>query len=74
MAMQDIGDLETEDRERAQGYMLEIWYIIGFKRPTGLFTYGSGIRIPPGYAEPLPPGWVSPDKPRTIGRGPGAAS
>ena len=58
--------LETEDRDRAQGYMLEIWYILGFKGATGLFAYGAAYSKPVGYGEPLPPGWTGPDKPRPI--------
>lgn len=57
----------TEDRERAYGYMTEIWYILGFKGATGHFAQGAAFSIPPGYAEPLPPGWTSPDRPRPIG-------
>ncbi len=56
--------LATEDRERTAGYLLEIWYILGFKGATGLFAYGSAYRIPEGYGEPLPPGWKSPTEPR----------
>jgi hypothetical protein len=46
--------------------MLEIWYILGFKGATGRFAYGSAYRNPDGYGEPLPPGWLTPDKPRRI--------
>lgn len=56
--------LATEDRERTAGYLLEIWYILGFKGATGLFSYGSAYRIPEGYGEALPPGWKSPAEPR----------
>jgi hypothetical protein len=59
--------LETEDRDRAQGYLLEIWYIVGFKGATGRFAYGSAYQKPEGYGEPLPPGWTAPDHPRPIG-------
>lgn len=58
--------LATEDRDRTQGYMLEIWYLLGFKGATGLFAYGSYYKVPPGYGEPLPPGWKSPNQPRPI--------
>ncbi|WP_298162544.1 hypothetical protein [Brevundimonas sp.] len=57
----------TEDRDRAHGYMIEVWYILGFRGATGRFAYGDGFPVPPGYAEPLPPGWLSPDQPRPIG-------
>jgi len=59
--------MRTEDRDRTQGYMLEIWYLLGFKGSTGLFQYGSAFKIPQGYGEPLPPGCVSPTQPRPIG-------
>lgn len=64
--MHSVDLLETEDRERTQGYMLEIWYLAGFKGATGRFAYGAYFKPPPGYAEPLPPGWTSPDHPRPI--------
>jgi len=62
--MDAVDMLETEDRDRTQGYMLEVWYLLGFKGATGHFAYGSAIPKPPGYGEPLPPGWTAPDKPR----------
>ena len=65
-AVRDVDMLETEDRDRAYGYMLEVWYILGFKGPTGHFDSGSAYSKPPGYSEPLPPGWLAPDKPRRI--------
>jgi hypothetical protein len=65
--MKAVGTLETEDRDRTQGYMLEVWYILGFKGATGQFAYGSAYPKPQGYGEPLPPGWTAPDRPRPIG-------
>lgn len=65
-AMRQVDSLDTEDRERTQGYLLEIWYLLGFKGATGHFFYGSASYKPPGYGEPLPPGWTAPDKPRPI--------
>ena len=56
----------TEDRERAYGYIAEVWYILGFRGATGHFAHGAGFEVPPGYAEPLPPGWAAPDRPRPI--------
>jgi len=47
--MREVGTLATEDRDRTRGYMLEIWYILGFKGPTGLFAYGSAYPKPDGY-------------------------
>ena len=64
--MSEVDLLATEDRDRTQGYMLEIWYILGFKGSTGRFAYGSAFPKPDGYGEPLPPGWIAPDKPRRI--------
>ena len=65
--MRQVSDLATEDRDRTQGYMLEVWYILGFKGPTGRFAYGAAYPKPSGYGEPLPPGWSAPDKPRPAG-------
>ncbi len=65
--MRDVKDLATEDRDRTQGYMVEIWYLLGFKGATGRFAYGSAYHIPRGFGEPLPPGWASPTQPRPVG-------
>lgn len=65
--MRRVDQLETEDRNRTADYMIEIWYLLGFRGPTGQFAYGAAFRIPEGYAEPLPPGWKSPTEPRPIG-------
>jgi hypothetical protein len=65
--MRRVNLLETEDRDRTAGYMIEIWYILGFKGSTGRFAYGSAFQKPKGYGEPLPPGWKSPTEPRPIG-------
>jgi hypothetical protein len=64
--MRQVFWLATEDRDRTAEYMVEIWYILGFKLATGQFAYGSAHRNPDGYGEPLPPGWIAPDKPRPI--------
>ena len=64
--MQPIKLLATEDRERTLGYMVEIWYLLGFKGATGRFAHGSAFPVPSGYGEPLPPGWRSPTEPRPI--------
>jgi len=66
--MRKVTFLATEDRDRAREYMLEIWYLLGFKDATGRFAYGSAYKAPPGYGEPLPPGWASPTQPRSFGR------
>lgn len=57
---------ETEDRDRAIGYILEVWYILGFCGSTGQFGHGSAYMVPEGYGEPLPTGWAAPDKPRPV--------
>jgi len=64
--MREVDTLMTEDRDRTQDYMLEVWYILGFKGATGHFAYGSAYPKPDGYGEPLPRGWTAPDKPRPI--------
>jgi Domain of unknown function (DUF4844) len=65
--MKRVDQLETEDRDRTSDYMIEIWYILGFKGATGQFAYGSAFPKPPGYGEPLPRGWKSPTERRLIG-------
>lgn len=65
--MKAVRLLETEDRDRTAGYMVEIWYLLGFRGATGRFWYGAAFPVPHGYGEPLPPGWTAPDKPRPIG-------
>lgn len=65
--MNRVSMLETEDRDRASDYMVEIWYLLGFKGATGQFSYGASFKRPEGYGEPLPPGWKSPREPRPIG-------
>jgi hypothetical protein len=72
--MHEVKFLATEDRERTLGYMVEIWYRLGFKGATGRFAYGSAFPVPPGYSEPLPPGWRSPTAPRPITPPPSASS
>ena len=63
-AMKRVDLLETEDRDRTADYMIEIWYLLGFKGATGRFAHGAAFPRPPGYGEPLPPGWKSPTQPR----------
>lgn len=67
-SMKRVNQLETEDRDRTSDYMIEIWYILGFKGATGQFAYGSAFPKPQGYGEPLPRGWKSPTEPRSIGK------
>ena len=66
--MNRVTQLETEDRDRTSDYMIEIWYILGFKGATGHFAHGSAFPKPAGYGEPLPRGWKSPTQPRPIGK------
>jgi hypothetical protein len=66
--MKRVDQLETEDRDRTADYMIEIWYLLGFKGATGRFAYGAAFQRPKGYDEPLPPGWKSPTEPRPIGQ------
>lgn len=66
-AMRRVFWLATEDRDRTADYLLEIWYILGFKGATGQFAHGAAYPRPAGYAEPLPPGWTAPDQPRDFG-------
>lgn len=64
--MRRVDQLETEDRDRTAGYMIEIWYLLGFKGSTGRFAYGAAFKPTEGYGEPLPPGWKSPTDRRPI--------
>lgn len=67
-AMKRVRRLETEDRDRTAGYLVEVWYLLGFKGATGCFAYGPEFPLPAGYGEPLPPGWKSPTEPRQTGQ------
>ena len=67
-AMRHVSWLATADRDRTVEYLLEIWYILGFKLATGQFAHGAAYPSPAGYVEPLPPGWTAPDQPRPIDR------
>jgi hypothetical protein len=60
--------LATRDRERTAEYLLEVWYILGFRLATGQFAHGAAYPVPAGYSEPLPPGWTAPDQPRAFGK------
>jgi len=50
------------DVARLHGYLIEIWYILGYRSATGYFPPSQGG--PEGRGEPLPPGWAAPDRPR----------
>lgn len=67
-AMRQVSWLATEDRDRTIEYLLEVWYILGFRLATGQFAHGAAYPIPAGYSEPLPPGWTAPDQPRPFGK------
>lgn len=61
--------LETADRNRVYEYLLEAWYILGFRGATGHFfarTNAEG-RASSEFVETLPPGWRSPTEPRLVG-------
>lgn len=66
-AVRKVAWLETEDRDRTADYVIEVWYLLGFKGATGRFSHGAAFPRPQGYVEPLPPGWKSPTEPRPIG-------
>ena len=50
------------DQTRLHGYLIEIWYILGYRSATGYFPPAEDA--PEGWSEPLPPGWAAPDRPR----------
>ena len=52
------------DQERLHGYLIEIWYILGYRSATGYFPPSEDA--PEGWSEPLPPGWTAPDRPRLL--------
>ena len=52
----------------AWGRMIEVWYVLGFRSPTGYFIHDPAD-LPDGWGEPLPPGWSAPDQPRPIPAG-----
>jgi len=54
------------DAARLHGYLIEIWYILGYRSATGYFPAPDDA--PEGWAEPLPPGWAAPDRPRLLTR------
>jgi hypothetical protein len=64
--MKRVNLLDTEDRDRTGDYMIEIWYLLGFRGATGRFASGAAFQPPEGYGEPLPPGWKSPTEPRPM--------
>lgn len=49
------------DQVRLHGYLIEIWYVLGYRSATGYFPAGEA---PEGWGERLPPGWTAPDRPR----------
>lgn len=52
----------------AWGRMIEVWYVLGFRSPTGYFNHDPAD-LPEGWGEPLPPGWTAPDQPRPVAGG-----
>lgn len=61
LAVAAVSKRTEADARRAHGYMLEIWWIFGFRSAAGYFTPEDGAGVVDGWAEPLPPGWTSPD-------------
>ncbi|MFC5344140.1 hypothetical protein ACETK8_18635 [Brevundimonas staleyi] len=51
------------DQERLHGYLIEIWWILGYRSATGYFPTDDA---PEGWGERLPPGWASPERPRSL--------
>ena len=49
------------DQDRLHGYLIEIWWILGYRSATGYFPTDGA---PEGWGERLPPGWASPEQPR----------
>lgn len=54
------------DQTRLHGYLIEIWWILGYRSATGYFPASEDA--PEGWSEPLPPGWAAPDRPRLLTR------
>ncbi|CAL1692870.1 hypothetical protein MMB232_03053 [Brevundimonas subvibrioides] len=61
LAVAAVSKRTEADARRAHGYMLEIWWIFGFRSAAGYFKPEDGAGVVDGWAEPLPPGWTSPD-------------
>ena len=52
----------TADADRLHGYLIEVWYILGYRSAIGYFPPSDDT--PEGWSEALPPGWTAPDRPR----------
>ena len=65
LAVAEVARANAADARRAHGYMLEIWWMFGFRSASGYFTAEDGAGAVEGWADPLPPGWTGPDHPRT---------
>ena len=61
LAVAAVSTRTEADARRAHGYMLEIWWIFGFRSAAGYFTPEDGAGVVDGWAEPMPPGWTGPE-------------
>ena len=61
LAVAAVSKRTGADARRAHGYMLEVWWIFGFRSAAGYFRPEDGAGAVDGWAEPLPPGWTGPD-------------
>lgn len=62
LAMGAASRRPAADQTRLHGYLIEIWYILGYRSATGYFPPAEDA--PEGWGERLPPGWAAPDRPR----------
>lgn len=64
LAVAAVAKKAEADARRTHGYLLEVWWIFGFRSAAGYFAPEDGAGAVEGFAEPLPPGWLSPEEPR----------
>lgn len=62
LAIEAASKRPAADVARLNGYLIEIWYLLGYRSATGYFPASEAI--PAGRGEPLPPGWTDADTPR----------
>lgn len=63
LAMGVASKRPAADQARLHGYLVEIWWILGYRSATGYFPTDGA---PEGWGERLPPGWASPEQPRSL--------
>ena len=63
LAMGAASKRPAADQARLHGYLIEIWWILGYRSATGYFPTDGA---PEGWGERLPPGWAAPDRPRLL--------